>query len=75
MSLSSLQQFSASEGVTLSIQAYAVQVEECSTTVLRSTNILLGMVCLYLLFAVYKALHPQASRQTCSQIVSLTLQV
>lgn len=50
-------------------KAYAVQVQECSTSILRSTNILLGLVCLYLLHTLYKALHPEASNQTCTQTV------
>ena len=71
----SFPQLSASKVIVLSIQAHAVQFEDCSTTVLRNTNILLGMVCLYLLCAVYKALHPEASWQTCTQTVSHTLSI
>lgn len=73
-SLASLPHLTASKQNVSSIQAYAVQIEDCSTTVLRSTNILLGLVCLYLLCAVYKALHPDASWQTCTQTVSHRLQ-
>ncbi|KAL3160676.1 hypothetical protein ABBQ32_010589 [Trebouxia sp. C0010 RCD-2024] len=43
------------------------QVQDCSTTTLRTTNILLGLVCLRLLHALYKALHPEGSHQTCTQ--------
>lgn len=48
----------------------AAQGNECGTTVLRSTNLALGLVCLYVLGAVYKELHPTASSHVCTQTVS-----
>ena len=50
---------------------HAAQGNACSTTILRSTNLALGLVCLYIFGAIYKELHPAASSRECTQTVSL----
>lgn len=49
---------------------FCAQVQDCNTTLLRSCNLVLGVVCFVLLRNVYQLLHPVATSAVSTEMVS-----